>query len=71
MKATTTTADGKTTTTEVKNAFAAWYDQQGYFVPKPFTAFLQNSIPALAEKGGKKEAVVGVAVKRTKKGGKA
>ena len=70
MKATVTTADGKTTMIEAKNAFVAWYDQQGYFVPKPFMAFLQNSIPALAEKG-KKEVAAPAAVagvKKTKKG---
>jgi len=73
LKATATTADGKTTTTEAKNAFVGWYDQQGYFVTKPFTAFLQNSIPALAEKGGKEAAVAAApekGVKKTRKGGK-
>jgi len=40
--------NGKTTTTKAKNAFSGWYDQQGYFVEKPFMAFLQNSIPGLS-----------------------
>jgi len=43
----TTTAARETKTSKVKKSFTAWFDQQGYFVPKPFQAFLQNSIPAL------------------------
>ena len=34
---------------KVKNSFTGWFDQQGFFVPKPFHAFLENSIPELAK----------------------
>ncbi|KAI5846030.1 signal peptidase complex subunit 2 [Tricharina praecox] len=44
----TKTEKGKTTTTTAKNPFSGWYDQQGYFVEKPFMAFLQNTIPGLS-----------------------
>jgi len=43
----TATENGKTTVTKSKNPFSTWYNQQGYFVEKPFMAFLQNSIPGL------------------------
>jgi len=48
LKVTTTTA-GKTEISKAKNSFTGWFDQRGYFVPKPFQAFLRNSIPALAD----------------------
>lgn len=41
------TKGGKTDVTRANNPFTGWFDQQGYFVPKPFHAFLQNSIPVL------------------------
>ena len=33
----------------VKNPFTRWLDQQGFFVAKPFHAFLENSIPVLTK----------------------
>ncbi|KAI5795591.1 signal peptidase complex subunit 2 [Geopyxis carbonaria] len=49
LKITTTEVGKKPEVTEVKNLFAGWFDQQGYFVVKPFQAFLQNSIPVIAK----------------------
>jgi hypothetical protein len=45
----TQTVNGKATTTTAKNSFSGWFNQLGYFVEKPFMAFIQNSIPALSE----------------------
>ncbi|KAL7276310.1 hypothetical protein RUND412_000724 [Rhizina undulata] len=43
-------------TAEAKNTFTNWFDTDGFFVAKPFHAFLQTSIPPLAalEKEGDK-----------------
>ncbi|KAF8534562.1 signal peptidase complex subunit 2 [Trichophaea hybrida] len=43
-----TTIAGKFVTSEVKSLFSSWYNQQGFFHPKPFIAFLQNSISAIS-----------------------
>ncbi|KAA8901439.1 signal peptidase complex subunit 2 [Sphaerosporella brunnea] len=51
----TQTVNGKTNTTTSKNSFSGWFDQLGYFVEKPFMAFLQNSIPAISEPTKKKK----------------
>lgn len=37
-------------TVKEKSSFTNWFDQQGYFVEKPFKAFLEDSIPVLAAK---------------------
>lgn len=37
-------------TAKEKISFTNWFDQKGYFVEKPFKAFLQNTIPTLAAK---------------------
>ncbi|KAH8150409.1 uncharacterized protein LAJ45_05620 [Morchella importuna] len=37
-------------TVEEKSSFTNWFDEKGYFVAKPFKAFLQDSIPSLAAK---------------------
>jgi hypothetical protein len=41
---------GESITTEVKNPYSSWYNQQGYFHSKPFVAFLHNSMLALSRK---------------------
>jgi len=41
---------GESMTTEVKNPYSSWYNQQGYFHSKPFVAFLHNSMLALSRK---------------------
>jgi hypothetical protein len=46
----TTTVNSKTETFEAKNSFTGWFDQEGHFVPKPFQAFIRNSVPLLSEK---------------------
>jgi hypothetical protein len=50
----TQTVNGKSTTTTAKNSFSGWFNQLGYFVEKPFMAFLKNSVPALSEPVKKK-----------------
>lgn len=44
------------------NPYSSWFDQLGYFVPKPFHAFVSNSVPDLA-----KEAEVVGSATETKK----
>lgn len=36
-------------TVKVQNPYSSWFDQLGYFVPKPFHAFVTNSVPLLAK----------------------
>ncbi|TGZ84042.1 hypothetical protein EX30DRAFT_338608 [Ascodesmis nigricans] len=36
-------------TAEVQNPYSGWFDQLGFFVPKPFHAFITNSVPLLAK----------------------
>ena len=45
----TTVAAGTKSVATAKNAFAGWFDQQGYFVENPFRAFIRNAVPVLAE----------------------
>jgi len=35
---------------EVREPFTHWFDEQGYFVPKPLQSFLESSIPDIAAK---------------------
>ncbi|KAF8473894.1 signal peptidase complex subunit 2 [Kalaharituber pfeilii] len=35
---------------EAKESFTGWFDEEGYFVPKPFQTWLDNTIPEIAAK---------------------